>query len=68
MQQKEFEQTMDQIVESIRKAGYSPYNQITGYLITGDATYITRFGNAREMIQSLDKKLIKKSILDKHFE
>lgn len=58
MQKKEFEQAMEQIVESIRKAGYSPYNQITGYLITGDATYITRFEKARELIQTLDKEQI----------
>lgn len=64
MQKKDFEQAIDQIVESIRKAGYSPYDQISGYLITGDATYITRFGNARELIQSLEKEKIMEYLKD----
>ncbi len=62
MYQKEFEKTMEQITDSIRKAGYNPYDQITGYLITGDDSYITRVGNARELIRTLDKSQIKQYI------
>ena len=42
------------IVAAIRQAGYDPYSQLQGYLITGNAAYITRNGNAREMIHSVD--------------
>ena len=40
----EFENIMEHIVASIRSAGYEPYDQLYGYLKTGDETYITRTG------------------------
>lgn len=46
----EFENIMDHIVESIRAAGYEPYDQLYGYMKTGDETYITRSGDARKLI------------------
>ena len=50
----EFEKTMEHIVASIRSAGYEPYDQLYGYLKTGDETYITRNGNARQQIKELE--------------
>ncbi|MGO5096983.1 IreB family regulatory phosphoprotein [Agathobaculum sp. LCP25S3_E8] len=47
----EFENIMDHIVESIRAAGYEPYDQLYGYMKTGDETYITRSGDARKLRQ-----------------
>ena len=35
------------VVKSLRKAGYNPHDQISGFLVTDDETYITRQGNAR---------------------
>lgn len=49
-----FENIMAHIVASIRKAGYEPYDQLYGYLKTGDDTYITRTGDARNLIKKLD--------------
>ena len=50
---------LDQIAASIRKAGFEPYDQITGYLRTGNDRYITRTGDARELIQSIARKDLK---------
>ena len=50
-----FEQMMEHIVASIRKAGYEPYHQLYGYLKTGDDTYITRTGDARNLIKTLER-------------
>ena len=50
----EFDNIMDHIVESIRAAGYEPYDQLYGYMKTGDETYITRSGDARKLIKTLD--------------
>lgn len=50
----EFENIMEHIVASIRSAGYEPYDQLYGYLKTGDETYITRTGNARKQIKELE--------------
>lgn len=54
----EFESTMEHIVDSIRAAGYEPYDQLYGYLKTGDETYITRTGDARSLVKALDRSQI----------
>ena len=45
---------IDRIVAALQQAGYEPISQLRGYLITGNAAYITRRGNARELIRSVD--------------
>lgn len=52
----DFEITMEHIVESIRSAGYKPYDQLYAYLKTGNETYITRTGNARNLVKELDRE------------
>lgn len=46
------------ICTSITDAGYDPFTQLTGYLTTGDDCYITRKGNARSIITTLEKEKI----------
>lgn len=53
-----FQKDIEYIVSIIREAGYNPYEQLYGYLYTGDKTYITRKGNARELVESLDHEKI----------
>ena len=50
-----FEETIDYVVSVLREAGYNPYEQLYGYVSTGNEAYITRKGNARDMILKLDK-------------
>lgn len=45
---------IERIIAALRQAGYDPYSQLQGYLITGNAAYITRTGNARDLIRSVD--------------
>lgn len=59
---KKFISTMESIVSSIEQAGMDPYEQLYGYLTTGKEIYITRNGNARELIQTLDKDDISRYI------
>ena len=42
----------------MEEAGYDPLAQFTGYLQSGDETYITRTGDARGIVRSLDKEQI----------
>ena len=51
--EQQFDITMKHIIKSIRQAGYEPYDQLTGYLLTGDDRYITRSGNARKLIKGI---------------
>lgn len=54
-----FDATMEMIVAAIKQAGYDPYAQLTGFLRTRDDRYITRTGNARELIGTLDRSRLK---------
>lgn len=46
---------IESICSSIRSAGLDPYSQLTGYMLTGNDRYITRIGNARTLIGTLDQ-------------
>ncbi|MBR1972778.1 MAG: IreB family regulatory phosphoprotein [Oscillospiraceae bacterium] len=43
------------VYEALTKKGYNPINQIVGYLLTEDPTYITNYNNARSMICKIDR-------------
>ena len=42
-------------VDALNEKGYNPINQIVGYLLTEDPTYITNYNNARSMICKIDR-------------
>lgn len=54
----------ESIASSLREAGYDPFSQITGYLQTGDLTYITRSGDSRSLIVKVDKTAIRKLLAE----
>ena len=43
------------VYEALTEKGYNPINQIVGYLLTEDPTYITNYNNARSMICKSDR-------------
>ena len=43
------------VYDALTVKGYNPINQIVGYLLTEDPTYITNYNNARAMICKLDR-------------
>jgi len=54
MVKPDFEVRMKEIIQSISDAGFDPFSQLYGYLTTGKEEYITRTGNARELIKTLN--------------
>lgn len=66
MAQTGFEKQIKTVITALSDAGYDPYAQLTGFLQTGDDTYITRKGNARAIIQMLDKEQVAR-YLHEHF-
>lgn len=56
------------VYDALRKKGYNPINQLVGYLLSEDPTYITTFNNARSLIKNIDRdellQLMVKSYLD----
>lgn len=53
-----FLKKIENICKSIEQVGLDPYSQITGYLLTGNDRYITRTGDARTTISSLENDKI----------
>jgi uncharacterized protein (UPF0297 family) len=47
--------TLRNVFDALSEKGYNPINQIVGYLLTEDPTYITNYNNARSMICKLDR-------------
>ena len=43
------------VFDALKEKGYNPINQIVGYLLTEDPTYITNYNGARSMICKLDR-------------
>ena len=43
------------VYEALTEKGYNPINQIVGYLLTEDPTYITNYNNARSMICKINR-------------
>ena len=50
---------LHKIAASIKESGLDPYEQITGYVRTGNDRYITRNGNARVLIKDVDRRILK---------
>ncbi len=47
--------TLNEVAFILKEKGYNPINQIVGYIINNDPTYITNYKNARDKILKLDK-------------
>jgi len=60
----DFEKQIAVVVSALSNAGYDPYAQLTGYLQTGDETFITRNGNARELIKTLDRDKVERYVIN----
>ena len=43
------------IYDALREKGYNPINQIVGYILSEDPTYITTYNNARSLIRRIDR-------------
>ena len=46
---------LKQVYEALTEKGYNPINQLVGYILSGDPTYITNHNNARSLIRQLER-------------
>lgn len=51
----EMKKILSSVYDALREKGYNPINQIVGYLLSEDPTYITTYGNARSLIRRVDR-------------
>lgn len=53
--EREMQEILTNVYTALVEKGYDPINQIVGYLLSEDPTYITNHKNARAMIRKLDR-------------
>ena len=52
------------VYEALSKKGYDPINQIVGYIMSGDPTYITNYMGARSLIMKVERDELVEEILE----
>lgn len=56
-------ETLKEVYEALMEKGYNPINQIVGYILSGDPTYITSHKNARNLIRTIERdELLEKMV------
>lgn len=53
---------------ALKEKGYNPVNQIVGYILSGDPTYITSYMNARVMIRKLERDELLEELVKDYME
>ena len=60
---QEIRQILKEVYEALKEKGYNPINQIVGYILSEDPTYITTHQGARNKIRRLDRDDILQCVL-----
>ena len=53
--QKTNKQILEEVYAALEEKDYNPIDQLVGYLISGDPSYITSYNNARTLIKGVDR-------------
>ena len=66
--EEDIRKTLTLVYDALKEKGYNPINQIVGYILSEDPTYITTHNNARSLIRRVDRdellQVLLKSYLD----
>ncbi len=54
------------VYEALTEKGYNPVNQIVGYIMSGDPTYITSHNNARSLIMKVERDELVEELLESY--
>lgn len=64
----EIKAIVDHVYAALREKGYRPVDQIIGYLLTENPTYITNYNGARHLITRIDRHDLLQGILLNYFQ
>ena len=62
----EIKSILTSVYDALQEKGYNPVNQIVGYILSEDPTYITNHNNARSLIRKLDRDELLQALV-KHY-
>ena len=60
--------TLTAVYDALKEKGYNPVNQIVGYIMSGDPTYITSHNNARSLIMKVERDELVEEVLKTYIE
>lgn len=61
-------EVMEHVYAALKEKGYNPVNQIVGYVMSGDPTYITSHNNARSLIMKAERDELVEELLKYYIE
>ena len=64
----EVSQVLEQVYVALTEKGYNPINQIVGYIMSGDPTYITSHKSARSLIMKVERDEILEELMKNYVE
>ena len=64
----EMKEILSSVYNSLMVKGYNPINQIVGYILSEDPTYITSYNNARTLICRLDRDELLQELLKTYLD
>ena len=67
-QELEVKEILDLVYNAMEEKGYNPVNQIVGYIMSGDPTYITSHNNARSLIMKVERDEILEELMRNYVE
>lgn len=65
-QEMEVREVLDHVYNAMEEKGYNPVNQIVGYIMSGDPTYITSHKGARSMIMKVERDELVEELLQEY--
>ena len=65
---KEMKLTLITVYDALKEKGYNPINQIVGYLLSEDPTYITNHNNARSLIRKIDRDELMQELVQRYLD
>lgn len=62
-QEREIRQIVLTVYNALKAKGYNPINQLVGYILSEDPTYITTHDNARSLIRRVDRDVLLQTLV-----
>lgn len=62
------QEVLHAVYEALTEKGYNPVNQIVGYIMSGDPTYITSYNGARSLIMKMERDELVEEMLKTYIE
>jgi uncharacterized protein (UPF0297 family) len=59
---------LERVYAALREKGYNPINQVVGYIMSGDPTYVTSYGNARSLIMKVERDELLEELMRYYIE